>query len=304
MPRLVTVLSCFVLNFLLFSAFTHAWTFRWTTEEKETRIINGTGKRNCTVIEMRKGREYKWDPEGDLKCINFFADDKCTPKVKNGWSCPIYGPRRNSQPWVRSFLINEDGDELPPPLGSESSTTSESDDSSKTSTSDSSSTSAATTTSESKSESASPTSSDSDSDSATSSPPVLNSSTPPAGSVTSSPTPTPSNESVSLSGGGIAGAVVGAVAGVGALAGVALFVLRRRRAAPPASESLHSDNDSLPHPHYGSHELSPTTPISPNSPVTVEYYSENGLKDSQRQFISELPANQIAEMGASRGKEQ
>ena len=225
------LLRVVALNALLFSATSHAWTWHWTDSDGETHLEMEKGMKPCTKMDMPEGSIYKWDPEGSPFCIHLFKDSEC--KERNGWSCLVWGRRKLGQPWVRSYKVNlmdGDGNEREAPTSTEEETkttsgerptTTNSDDDDDDDEDEDEST-------RTRTSSASTTSSSDPTESA-----------PSGGAITEGPSTTPTSSSAppaedsdsgdSLSGGAIAGIVVGCCAGVGIMALFGLLAYRRRR---------------------------------------------------------------------------
>ncbi|EFE43139.1 hypothetical protein TRV_02100 [Trichophyton verrucosum HKI 0517] len=89
---------------------THGWTWWWTDDRGDTHIDNGTNDRKCTKMNLPKGKQYRWDSEGSMHCISLFSDDHCGDR--NGWSCPPWGPRYQGQNVSLSYLVNMNGEEI------------------------------------------------------------------------------------------------------------------------------------------------------------------------------------------------
>ncbi|PGH15047.1 hypothetical protein AJ80_05672 [Polytolypa hystricis UAMH7299] len=235
-------LLLFAVNIFLFACTSHAWTFVWHDTDNDAHVELGTRSTDCSKIDMSKGKQYKWDPEDSEYCIHLFTDDKC--KTRNGWSCLIWGPRNLGQPWVRSYLVNkEDG------IGDDETTTttsttmkkptatgSQSSKSESTNSASRGTTTTVTSTTLSKEASSTPQTS------ATAGP----SQTTPAAAETAAPPP-PSEGGSSLSGGEIAGVVIGTCAGVGIIAAFGLLAYRRRRSKNSSSPPNNNDRS----PEYG-----------------------------------------------------
>ncbi|KAL1952975.1 hypothetical protein VTO42DRAFT_3798 [Malbranchea cinnamomea] len=291
------------LNAVLFVTGSLAWTFVWHDADGHAHVELGTSSQECTRIEMPKGKQYKWDPEDSEYCISLFADDEC--ETRNGWSCLIWGPRNLGQPWVRSFLVNkEDGvgdDEIttipPTATGTGSGTRFPSSSSSSSSEPTANSTASRDT-----GETVTPTTLPPDSASATQASPTTVS----TAVATETTEPQADGGGSALSGGEIAGVVVGTCAGVGIMATFGLLAYRRRRAkaaqlgddgapsverggaAPPPPRPDYPELDSQPaspitHPPH----LSAAAPIQPQT-----YNSEKGeaMGDAlHRPHVAELP---------------
>ncbi|KAF7155519.1 hypothetical protein CNMCM6106_004665 [Aspergillus hiratsukae] len=194
--------SRILIGALALTPLTSAWTLVWRNSTAGATIINENEPQNCTRIWHQEGEPFSWDPEGKW-CMHFYKDTACTQIV--GYACDGKVWRKDASRDLSAFDVYP----MPPesvsviyPSTSKSTTTS----ASKTSTSTAVTTTAAQT------------------QSATSA------------AASTTPTETPSSSSSStLTGGAIAGIVIGAIAAVAALAALFFFVGRRNRkpASPP-----------------------------------------------------------------------
>ncbi|EZF22910.1 hypothetical protein H112_04393 [Trichophyton rubrum D6] len=320
----ITLLCHFVLGAFLFISAADAWSFVWHDTENDAHVETGSGIHSCTKINMDKGKIYSWDPKTSGRyCINLFADDNCADR--NGWSCPIWGPRKLGQSYVKSFLVNKEGDELPEPSSSTASdkTTSMT----RTNTDGGTSTTRTPTETSSSGSTESSTGTTSTLSSEKTSPTTEVTNTPTTGSTTQTSTETPIETGSNThrpkhphgdpptSGGVIAGAVIASIAGVGGLAffGYFIFRLRKARAASPPPETS-ADPFSPRPPKNGFQELDslPTSPVTgppyapPASIPTIMEPEKTGAVGygNQHPPMAELPdTSQVWEMDASRHKE-
>ncbi|KAM5444740.1 hypothetical protein MferCBS31731_000195 [Microsporum ferrugineum] len=314
-----TLLCHLVLGIFLLINATNAWSFVWHDTEDDAHIETGSGKHSCKKINMDKGKIYSWDPKSTGRyCINLFADDNC--EDRNGWSCPVWGPRKLGQPWVKSFLVNMEGDELPEPS---SSTSEKSASTTRTSTDRESSTTRISTTSSSTDSTESSTeSSFTTSTSETSSTSTNTTSMPTAHTTmdmpieTERPTHRPKHPHTKtpVSGGVIAGAVIASIAGVGGLAFFGYFIYRLRKAKAASSLGPSPDLFSSRPPKNGFQELdslpmSPATgpPYAPPASIPTILEPEKARTagyGNQHPPMAELPdTSQVWEMDATRQKE-
>ncbi|KAF3479816.1 uncharacterized protein GIQ15_06792 [Arthroderma uncinatum] len=273
-------------------------------------------------MNMDQGKFYSWNPkETGRYCINLFADDNC--QDRNGWSCPIWGPRKLGQPWVRSFLVNKEGEELPDPSTKSDKSTSMTSTSSK---SESITTSSSTRpTSTGSSAEPSPPSTTSETTTSSTGEPTTGSTT---GTTTGTLMETPINTgrptrrpkhphaATPVSGGVIAGAVIASIAGVGGLAFFGYFIYRLRKAKAAAPSDSSPDPFAPRPPKNGFQELdslpaSPVTGPQPHAPAAsiptileAEKAAAGGY-GNQHPPMAELPdTSQVWEMDATRHKEQ
>ncbi|KAK2802997.1 hypothetical protein FQN51_004024 [Onygenales sp. PD_10] len=196
---------------LLGSPAAHAWVFRWHDRSNEAHIELGTRSQACKKIDLTKGRQYKWDPEGSKYCVHLFSDEECSDR--NGWSCLVWGPRTLGQPVVKAFMVDKEDGKGDDETTSKTATTTDT----KTATT----TAAATT--------------------GTGTATTLSTQTTPASPSQTGPSPAPaetappSDTSSSPSGGSIAGIVIGVLVGAGLFAALGLILYRRRRRQKQAS---------------------------------------------------------------------
>ncbi|KAK2807015.1 hypothetical protein FQN50_005589 [Emmonsiellopsis sp. PD_5] len=198
---------------LLGSPTAHAWVFRWHDPSNEAHIELGTRSQACKKIDLIKGKQYKWDPEGSKYCVHLFSDEKC--EDRNGWSCLIWGPRTLGQPVVKAFRVDKEDGKGDDETTSKTATATATDTKTATTT-------AATTTG---------TGAGTATTLSTQTTPASPSQTGPTQSLSPAPAQTapPSDTSSSPSGGSIAGIVIGVLVGAGLLAALGLILYRRRR---------------------------------------------------------------------------
>ncbi|KAK2830995.1 hypothetical protein FQN49_007110 [Arthroderma sp. PD_2] len=320
----MALLCHFVLGLFLLISSANAWSFVWHDTENGAHVETGSGKQSCQKMNMDEGKIYSWDPKSTGRyCINLFSDDNC--EDRNGWSCPIWGPRKLGQPWVRSFLVNKEGDELPEPSSTESD---ESTSMTRTSSDSESSTtrrSSMTTSTESSKSSAEPTPTSATSETTTSS--TTHATSKPTAKSTSEtsmempietgePTRRPKHPHArtSVSGGVIAGAVIASIAGVGGLAFFGYFMYRLRKAKAATPDDPSPDPFSPRPPKNGFQELDslPTSPVTgppyapPASMPTIlePEKAAAAVYGNQHPPMAELPdTSQVWEMDATRHKE-
>ncbi|RHZ57066.1 hypothetical protein CDV55_104593 [Aspergillus turcosus] len=183
---------------LALTPLTSAWTLVWRNSTAGATIINENTPENCTQIWHQQGEPFSWDPEGKW-CMHFYKDTACTQIA--GYACDGKVWRKDASRNLSAFDVYP----MPPesvsvfyPSTSSKSTTSSSETP----------TSSAVTTTAAQSQSAT--------------------------SAAASTTPTATSSSSSLTGGAIAGIVIGAIAALAALAALFFFVGRRnRKPAPP-----------------------------------------------------------------------
>ncbi|KAL4800889.1 hypothetical protein BDV19DRAFT_352291 [Aspergillus venezuelensis] len=227
----------------LFSPQTLAWTFLWRNETTNSHIENGQSAQNCTQAWHQEGEQFSWDPEGTW-CLKLYSDTNC--EHTNGIACEPYLWRKDASQNISAFLVYP----MPPSsitaFGLDSTT------------------------------SATPTLTPT---------PTTASTTTPSDAVAEE---TPTSEAdlsndIELSGGAIAGIVVGAVAAVAILC-VAFFFLglrNRKKSAAAAAAADSSDSNTRS-----------TEPSSPHS----ENPSSNATLFDTGPMVAELPKPPFVEM--------
>ncbi|KAL4947448.1 hypothetical protein BDW69DRAFT_190188 [Aspergillus filifer] len=206
----------------LFSPQALAWTFLWRNETTNAHIENGQSAQNCTQAWHQEGKQFSWDPEGTW-CLKLYSDAKC--EHTNGIACEPYLWRKDASQNISAFLVYS----MPP-----SSITAFGLD---------------TTTSATPAPTPTPT------------PTTASPTTPTDAGAEETPTSEgDSNDDGELSGGAIAGIVVGGVAAVAILC-VAFFFLglrNRKKAAVAAAASAAESGDS------NNRSTDPSSPHSEN----------------------------------------
>lgn len=176
-----------------------AWTFVWRNAKGESSVEWGNKAQDCKDIDHGEGEHFSWDPKDSGLCILMYSDDKCTSSVI-GRSCPVWA--KDSSGDISAFQV-VDADY----------TKSDSMKSTTTAASTTSATSMVTTT--------------------TSAPTTETT----AGS-TSEPTATPAPEDRGMSGGAIAGIVIGVIALIVLLGLIGWIVFRRHQRNSTRPKSL------------------------------------------------------------------
>ncbi|KAJ5883827.1 uncharacterized protein N7473_010713 [Penicillium subrubescens] len=219
-----------------------AWTFLYTNSTGNATILHDTGTDNCTSIDLAGGKFFSWDPEDSGLCISIYYDSSC--KERGGLSCNAWS--KNASTTFHGVQIYSESD-------SSSASVSTSTPTPTTSASSSTSTSTSTSTTLSTSTPTTPTSTATSTNSAT------------AGSGSSS----------SISGGAIAGIVIGVVAAVAIIGGLFFYFGRRNRknASTPAGNQQSG-------PASGSMPGEPHGPYSPQAPMLVAGYAQPPYTDN------------------------
>ncbi|KAJ5658660.1 uncharacterized protein N7484_002309 [Penicillium longicatenatum] len=259
---------------LFLAPLAHGWTFRYTNSTSDTTILEETGSRNCTKIQLAKNKLFSWDPEGSNECISIYYDDNC--ETSGGYSCGFW--KKTASHDFGSIDVSTSNKAASVSVITTTETATSTSSSSTTSTTGT--PSAASTTS-----------------------------TPSASSGTGSTAATTDGASSgsTLSGGAIAGIVVGVVAGILAIAGL-FFILRRRNRKNAVTANPQSD-PSLQGP-YGRQASVPETittfgPSSTSTAQPVEKSADSAPRVFEMPSRSppvELVSTPINEMDGQSGK--
>ncbi|KAJ5199731.1 hypothetical protein N7491_009471 [Penicillium cf. griseofulvum] len=86
---------------LLLVPLANAWTFRTTNTTGDTEIARGDEEQQCTKATIGKGKLFTWDPEGSSLCVSIYHDAECESRA--GYSCG--GWRKNASKEFLSFDI-------------------------------------------------------------------------------------------------------------------------------------------------------------------------------------------------------
>ncbi|EAW12894.1 uncharacterized protein ACLA_013290 [Aspergillus clavatus NRRL 1] len=207
MTRLSTL--SLALSALAWTPLSTAWTLTWRNSTKGATVVHETGSQNCTQIWHQKGQQFSWDPEGEW-CLHFYKDVACT--TVGGWSCDGRIWRKDASRDLPAYDVYA----MPPDSVSVNFPS--------TSTTSSSTTSSAVTTTTTTSSSSRTTTTTPASTTATATP------------ISPATTETPKSTNTALSGGAIAGIVVGAVAAIAILAALFFCLGRRNRRAKRADD--------------------------------------------------------------------
>ncbi|KAJ5160138.1 uncharacterized protein N7482_007142 [Penicillium canariense] len=249
---------------------TAAWVFSWTNSSGGFLTDHGDVIQSCKVVDNPKGNIFDWDPQSGNYCIYLYNNNNCTDPSA-GYTCKSW-PWSNhvAGSYIHSYEVVANGTDT---------TSSTSNTTSTTSTSSSASTSTMTSTTQTSAV-------------ATSTSTAANTSSPATTPIAASSDNRTSKGS-SLSGGAIAGIIVGVLAAA-AIAGILFFFLcwRPRKKAgsskvpeqpAPAMSELADDDEKKP--------ASPTSVISPASLGHAQ-----DVYHGQR--LRELPGSTVAsEMG-------
>ncbi|KAH8434006.1 EGFR-like transmembrane domain-containing protein [Aspergillus melleus] len=191
---------------LLLTKTAHSWTFVWRNESGPN-VVHESKPAKCVRIYHEKGEEFSWDPEGAW-CLRIWGEAACENMI--GWECEHTQWRKSASRNLSAYDVYVMPKDVQEEFITETRTSSSSSETGTTSDRQASTT--------------------ADSSSATR-------------TGVSTPTPTPTSDADSdddsgggsLSGGAIAGIVIGAVAGVSVLA--TLFFLWGRRKPRSIDES-------------------------------------------------------------------
>ncbi|KAK2755538.1 hypothetical protein FQN54_006478 [Arachnomyces sp. PD_36] len=203
-----TILSSSILVALLAQTGA-AWTWTWRDASESPHIDRGTGYQSCTNIDHEKGQVFAFDAEKSYVCLLMYGQKDCTGDV-GGYGCSVY--TKESSGDILSYQV-VDGDYYDDPSIISSTSSSSSAETTAPSTSSSSTATATTLTT-------SGTKPDSTADPAT-----------------SPPAEEEEGGDSSLSGGAIAGIVIGVLAALAIGAILAWFLMRRRKDSPTSGPS-------------------------------------------------------------------
>lgn len=78
------------------------WSFQWRDDDGLATIEAGKEKTGCKVIDHGKNQPYEWDPKGGHFCIQVFHDNKCERLA--GYSCNPWP--HDSTADLKSFKVN------------------------------------------------------------------------------------------------------------------------------------------------------------------------------------------------------
>ncbi|KAJ5355935.1 hypothetical protein N7517_010544 [Penicillium concentricum] len=245
----------------------NAWTFRTTNATGATEIARGEEEQQCTNSTIGKGKLFTWDPEGSDLCVSIYRDIECVSRA--GYSCGIW--RKNASEQFLAFDVLLE---------------SEINAKHKTSTALIS-TSTSATSSKSTSTSTSPTSSSSVAAASASATPTESSA---ASAVNANSDPT----SPSLSGGTIAGIVVGVIAAVAII--VAFIVVFMRKKNNKNAAAANQDGG------FGPHEVDATE--SSMGGTTVAEKAGNSIAEKEAESVRRFrpaPGSQVVELVGDEG---
>ncbi|KAJ5177625.1 uncharacterized protein N7500_000324 [Penicillium coprophilum] len=246
----------------------NAWTFRTTNATGATEIARGKEEQQCSNATIGKGKLFTWDPEGSDLCVSIYRDIGCDSRA--GYSCGIWRKNASEQFLAFDVLVESDID-------------------AKHKTSTFALTATTTTATTSKSTSTSTSSSSSSSLHAASA------STTPTGSSTASGLNASSGSSdPSLSGGAIAGIVVGVVAAVAIFAAFIIVFMRKKNKKNAAA--VNRDGG------YGPHEADATE--SSMGETTVAEKAGNSIAEKEAESVRRfrpVPGSQVVELVGDEG---
>ena len=94
-PRLPRFWALVVVAAALLVQFANAWSFQWRDDEGEATIEVGMDYQGCKEINLGENQPFEWDPKESAFCISLFRDKKCTSMAGN--SC---------NPWVQDATLD------------------------------------------------------------------------------------------------------------------------------------------------------------------------------------------------------
>ncbi|OOQ84353.1 hypothetical protein PEBR_30584 [Penicillium brasilianum] len=219
----------------------NAWTFLYTNATGNATILHETGTENCTEIDLAGGKLFSWDPEDSGLCISIYYDATC--KDRGGLTCNAWS--KNASTTFHGIQIYSQSD------ASSASVSSSTPTSTTSASSTSSSTSASTTSS------------------------TSTSSVPTSTATSATPATAGNGSSSSLSGGAIAGIVIGVVAGVAVVGGLFFYFGRRNR----RNNNVTAGNEQSG-PTPGSISGEPHGPYSPQASMLAAGYVQPPYTDN------------------------
>ncbi|KAI9374127.1 hypothetical protein BJX61DRAFT_338772 [Aspergillus egyptiacus] len=91
-----------VFAFVLVLPRASAWTLLWRNETTPSEIITGQSERNCTRIWHQEGEQFSFDPEGPW-CLKFYSDPQC--QRNNGITCEGHIWRQIASQNISAFNV-------------------------------------------------------------------------------------------------------------------------------------------------------------------------------------------------------
>ncbi|KXG47218.1 uncharacterized protein PGRI_010880 [Penicillium griseofulvum] len=252
------------LHALLLVPLASAWTFQTTNTTGDTQISRGEEEQQCTEATIGKGKLFSWDPEGSSLCVSIYNDAECESRA--GYSCGKWGKSASKEFLSFDILLE-----------------SEIEAKRKTSTLalTPSSTSAAATATASKSTSPSSTAAS------------VSASTTPTGSTAASAANTDTGSGSSLSGGAIAGIVIGVIAAIAIIVAFIFIFMRKKNKKAAAARQGGG---------YGPHEANAAG--SSVSGTTVVEKAAESMAEKEAQSVRRfrpVPGSRVVELVGDEG---
>ncbi|KAJ5729216.1 uncharacterized protein N7483_003724 [Penicillium malachiteum] len=248
MKRLLYISTAFLIPLV------HGWTFLYTNSSGQSTILEETGKLNCTKIQLAEDKLFTWDPKKRDLCISIYYDESCDNR--GGISCPFWKKNASTNfGSIAVFTNNEAASASVSTMTMTSTASTSSSSSSSTTDLSNSTTSVVSFTS-----------------------PVTPTSSTAAPAAASDGTSSTKSDS-GLSGGAIAGIVIGAIAGVLIIAALSFFFRRRNR---KNATLANQQSGSMPQAPYGRPIPGTATSFAATSPSTThpaekESFSSSGI---------------------------
>ncbi|KAJ6013418.1 hypothetical protein N7540_008009 [Penicillium herquei] len=250
MKRLLYISTAFLIPLV------QGWTFLYTNSSDQSTILEETGKLNCTKIQLAEDKLFTWDPEKSDLCISIYFDDSCDNR--GGISCPFWKKNASTNFGSIAVFTNNEAASASVSTMTVTSTASTSSSSSSSTTGLSNSTISV----------------------VSSTSPITTTSWSAAATAASDSTSSTKSDS-DLSGGTIAGIVIGAIAGVLIVAGLFFFFRRRNRKNATLANQQSGATPQDPYDRHGSIPGTATsfaaTSPSTTHPAEKESFSSSGV---------------------------
>ncbi|KAJ5807344.1 hypothetical protein N7447_010800 [Penicillium robsamsonii] len=239
----------------------NAWTFRTTNATGATEIARGEEERQCTNATIGKGKLFTWDPEGSDLCVSIYRDIECDSRA--GYACATW--RKNASEQFLAFdILPESEIEAKHRTSTALMSTSTSSTSSK------------------------PTSSSSSAAAASAS------ATPTESRAASADNSNSGSSSPALSGGAIAGIVIGAIAGVAIIVAFVFIFMRKKNKKNAAAANRDGG--------FGPHEADATE--SSMGGTTVAEKTGDSIAEKEAESVRPfrpVPGSQVVELAGDEG---
>ena len=85
----------------------HSWSFIWRNASGDATVLHGNQPRKCININHAKGQEFQWDPQGGEWCIYLYGARDCKNGTSGGYTCKTWGWNHKSSGDINSFDVEE-----------------------------------------------------------------------------------------------------------------------------------------------------------------------------------------------------